>query len=54
VLCSGEVIYYFEGNFMSRRAIDRYDISLHPSGLLLGPQPGTRRRAPERRRGLCS
>jgi homogentisate 1,2-dioxygenase len=25
---------------MSRRGIDQYDISLHPSGLPHGPQPG--------------
>ncbi len=37
---SDEVIYYAEGNFMSRRGIDRSDISLHPSGLPHGPQPG--------------
>ncbi|HLE15591.1 MAG TPA: homogentisate 1,2-dioxygenase [Anaerolineales bacterium] len=37
---SDEVIYYAEGDFMSRRGIDRYDISLHPSGLPHGPQPG--------------
>jgi len=34
------VIYYCEGNFMSRRGIDQYDITLHPSGLPHGPQPG--------------
>lgn len=37
---SDEVIYYAEGDFMSRRGIDRYDITLHPSGLPHGPQPG--------------
>jgi homogentisate 1,2-dioxygenase len=37
---SDEVIYYCEGNFMSRRGIDQYDISLHPFGLPHGPQPG--------------
>lgn len=37
---SDEVIYYCEGNFMSRRGIDQYDITLHPSGLPHGPQPG--------------
>ena len=37
---SDEVIYYAEGNFMSRKGIDRYDISLHPYGLPHGPQPG--------------
>ena len=37
---SDEVIYYAEGNFMSRRGINQFDISLHPSGLPHGPQPG--------------
>jgi homogentisate 1,2-dioxygenase len=34
------VIYYAEGNFMSRKGINQYDISLHPYGLPHGPQPG--------------
>ncbi|MGC8856285.1 MAG: homogentisate 1,2-dioxygenase [Anaerolineae bacterium] len=37
---SDEVLYYAEGNFMSRKGIDRGDISLHPYGLPHGPQPG--------------
>ncbi len=37
---SDEVIYYAEGNFMSRKGIERADISLHPFGLPHGPQPG--------------
>lgn len=37
---SDEVLYYAEGNFMSRKGIDRCDISLHPFGLAHGPQPG--------------
>jgi homogentisate 1,2-dioxygenase len=37
---SDEVIYYCEGDFMSRKGIDQYDITLHPSGLAHGPQPG--------------
>ncbi len=37
---SDEVIYYCDGNFMSRKGIDRYDITLHPFGLPHGPQPG--------------
>jgi len=37
---SDEVIYYAEGNFMSRKGINRADISLHPFGLAHGPQPG--------------
>jgi homogentisate 1,2-dioxygenase len=37
---SDEVLYYCEGNFMSRVGIDQYDISIHPYGLPHGPQPG--------------
>ncbi|RMF45054.1 MAG: homogentisate 1,2-dioxygenase [Anaerolineae bacterium] len=37
---SDEVIYYAEGNFMSRRGIERCDLTLHPFGLPHGPQPG--------------
>ncbi|MGE5223529.1 MAG: homogentisate 1,2-dioxygenase [Omnitrophica WOR_2 bacterium] len=37
---SDEIIYYCDGNFMSRTGINRYDITLHPSGLPHGPQPG--------------
>ncbi|HJW91171.1 MAG TPA: homogentisate 1,2-dioxygenase [Anaerolineales bacterium] len=37
---SDEVIYYAEGVFMSRKGINQYDITLHPSGLPHGPQPG--------------
>lgn len=37
---SDEVLYYAEGNFMSRKGIDRCDISLHPYGIPHGPQPG--------------
>jgi homogentisate 1,2-dioxygenase len=37
---SDEVLYYCDGHFMSRKGIDKYDISLHPFGLPHGPQPG--------------
>jgi homogentisate 1,2-dioxygenase len=37
---SDEVIYYCDGNFMSRKGIRKFDITLHPSGLPHGPQPG--------------
>lgn len=37
---SDEIIYYCDGNFMSRKGIEKYDITLHPSGLPHGPQPG--------------
>src|SRR5215212_2415934 len=38
---SDEVLYYVEGNFMSRKGIDEASITLHPSGLPHGPHPGT-------------
>lgn len=37
---SDEIIYYVEGNFMSRKDIDEQSITLHPMGLPHGPQPG--------------
>jgi homogentisate 1,2-dioxygenase len=37
---SDEVMYYCDGDFMSRKGIQQYDITLHPSGLPHGPQPG--------------
>jgi homogentisate 1,2-dioxygenase len=38
---SDEVLYYAEGNFMSRRGIERGSFTLHPGGLPHGPHPGT-------------
>lgn len=38
---SDEVLYYVEGNFMSRRGIDRGSFTLHPGGIPHGPHPGT-------------
>jgi homogentisate 1,2-dioxygenase len=38
---SDEVLYYVEGNFMSRKGIEEASITLHPSGLPHGPHPGT-------------
>jgi homogentisate 1,2-dioxygenase len=38
---SDEVLYYVEGNFMSRRGVELSSITLHPSGLPHGPHPGT-------------
>jgi len=38
---SDEVIYYVDGDFMSRNDIDQGHISLHPSGIPHGPHPGT-------------
>ena len=37
---SDEIIYYVEGNFMSRKGINEQSISYHPMGLPHGPQPG--------------
>lgn len=38
---SDEVLFYFDGDFMSRRGVGQYDLTLHPSGLPHGPHPGT-------------
>ena len=38
---SDEVLYYVEGNFMSRRGIEEASITLHPAGMPHGPHPGT-------------
>ena len=37
---SDEMLYYVNGNFASRRGIEVGSITLHPSGLPHGPQPG--------------
>jgi homogentisate 1,2-dioxygenase len=37
---SDEVLYYVEGNFMSRKGIGVGSITLHPYGIPHGPQPG--------------
>lgn len=37
---SDEMIYYVNGNFGSRRGIERSSITLHPRGIPHGPQPG--------------
>jgi homogentisate 1,2-dioxygenase len=34
------MIYYVSGNFGSRKGVDVGSITLHPSGLPHGPQPG--------------
>ena len=39
-LDSDEVLYYVEGNFMSRKGIESESITLHPAGYPHGPQPG--------------
>ncbi|NND70679.1 MAG: homogentisate 1,2-dioxygenase [Rhodothermales bacterium] len=38
---SDEVLYYAEGDFMSRKGIDRGSFTLHPGGIAHGPHPGT-------------
>ena len=35
-----EVLYYVDGDFMSRNDIDAGHISLHPAGIPHGPHPG--------------
>ncbi len=37
---SDEVLYYVEGDFMSRTGISDGSITIHPAGLPHGPQPG--------------
>ncbi|MBL4861863.1 MAG: homogentisate 1,2-dioxygenase, partial [Crocinitomicaceae bacterium] len=37
---SDEVLYYVDGDFMSRNDIERGQITLHPAGLPHGPHPG--------------
>ena len=38
---SDEVLYYAEGDFMSRKGIERGSFTLHPGGIPHGPHPGT-------------
>ncbi len=38
---SDEVLYYVEGNFMSRKGVDRASFTVHPGGIPHGPHPGT-------------
>ena len=38
---SDEVLFYAEGDFMSRRGVERASLTLHPGGLPHGPHPGT-------------
>jgi homogentisate 1,2-dioxygenase len=44
-LQSEEMIYYVSGNFGSRKGISVGSITLHPSGLAHGPQPGLAEKA---------
>ena len=38
---SDEVLYYVDGDFMSRRHVEKGQITLHPIGIPHGPHPGT-------------
>lgn len=38
---SDEVLYYVDGDFMSRTSVERGQITLHPAGIPHGPHPGT-------------
>jgi len=38
---SDEVLYYVDGDFMSRKKVSRGMITLHPAGIPHGPHPGT-------------
>jgi homogentisate 1,2-dioxygenase len=38
---SDEVLYYVDGDFMSRKHVDKGMVTLHPGGIPHGPHPGT-------------
>ncbi|MEH6308219.1 homogentisate 1,2-dioxygenase [Olivibacter sp. CPCC 100613] len=38
---SDEVLYYVDGDFMSRKNVEQGQITLHPAGIPHGPHPGT-------------
>ena len=42
---SDEVLYYVDGDFMSRNNIEKGQITLHPSGIPHGPHPGAYERS---------
>jgi homogentisate 1,2-dioxygenase len=42
---SDEVLYYVDGDFMSRNDVEEGHISLHPSGIPHGPHPGAMERS---------
>lgn len=42
---SDEVLYYVDGDFMSRNDIESGNISLHPAGIPHGPHPGATERS---------
>jgi len=37
---SDEVLYYVDGDFMSRKSVEKGQITLHPTGIPHGPHPG--------------
>lgn len=42
---SEEILYYVDGDFMSRNNIKKGDFTLHPAGIVHGPQPGATERS---------
>lgn len=42
---SDEVLYYVDGDFMSRNHVDKGFVSLHPAGIPHGPHPGATERS---------
>jgi homogentisate 1,2-dioxygenase len=42
---SDEILYYVDGDFMSRNHIERGQITLHPGGIPHGPHPGAAERS---------
>jgi homogentisate 1,2-dioxygenase len=42
---SDEVLYYVDGDFMSRNNIEKGQITLHPAGIVHGPHPGAYERS---------
>jgi homogentisate 1,2-dioxygenase len=42
---SDEVLYYVDGDFMSRNNIERGQVTIHPAGLPHGPHPGAYERS---------
>lgn len=38
---SDELLYYVDGDFMSRKHVDKGQLTLHPMGIPHGPHPGT-------------
>ena len=38
---SDEVLYYVDGDFMSRNDVNKGSVTLHPAGIPHGPHPGS-------------